>query len=119
MAFEDLVRLVILAVAMIGGIAAFAAWREARITQKMLRTLTAHQLKIPLSAVLSSLYTAHDHIDRLPRKQTCDLLETAIAEAHELDRLLSAFLTLSHDDLGFDRKRFRRRTHPMQHQRPA
>lgn len=111
MTFEDIVRLVILAVASIGGIAAFAAWREARTTQKMLRTLIAHQFKTPLSAVLSALYTAHDRRHEMPEEALSELLETAIAEAHELDRLMSGFLSLTGAGDVPERGRFRRRSH--------
>jgi K+-sensing histidine kinase KdpD len=90
-------RVAIAIVAAIGGITAIAAWREARATQKMFRTLAAHQLKTPLSAVLSSLYTVYDHSEHLSAARLHELLETAISEAHELDRLLSGFLTLSVD----------------------
>jgi K+-sensing histidine kinase KdpD len=81
--------------AVVGSVAAYAAWREARAAQRMFRTLGGHQLKTPLSAVLSSLYTVYDHGDQLPPDRLHELLQTAISEAHELDRLLSGFLALA------------------------
>jgi signal transduction histidine kinase len=107
-------RLAIALVAAVGGIAAIAAWREARAAQRMFRTLAAHQLKTPLSAVLSSLYTVYDHSDHLTAARLHELLETAISEAHELDRLLSSFLTLSVESGSTGRLRtFRRPLHVL------
>jgi K+-sensing histidine kinase KdpD len=117
--FADVMRVVIAVLAAIGGIAAFAAWREARTTQRMLRTLAGHQLKTPLSAILSALYTLYENPDRLPHDRVSELLETAIAEAHELDRLVSGFLSLTSsgaEDMAA-RGRFRHRVHAMRNWR--
>jgi signal transduction histidine kinase len=110
--FADGIRLVIALIALGGGLVAFAAWREARRTYRMLRTLAAHQLKTPLSAVLSSLYTLHDHGERLTAERRRELLETAIAEAHELDRLVSGFLTLGYE-FDEDHRSFRTFRSPL------
>jgi signal transduction histidine kinase len=78
-------------------LAASGGWWKSHKIEKLLRALSAHQLKTPLSAVLSSFYLAHDRLDQLPRKRVEELLETAIAESHELDRLISGFVTLAPD----------------------
>jgi signal transduction histidine kinase len=113
--YADIMRLVIAVIATLGGLAAVAAWREGRTTQRMLRTLAAHQLKTPLSVTLSSLYTIYEYKDRLSDERVSELLETAIAEAHELDRLLSGFLTLTGSDSesARERGRFSRRLHAL------
>jgi signal transduction histidine kinase len=87
-------RLVMIGNVTVGGVAAFAAWREARTTQKMLRTLAAHQLRTPLSVVVGTLHTIQKHKDRLTDEKLCDLLAQALNETQELERLVSAFMTL-------------------------
>jgi K+-sensing histidine kinase KdpD len=117
MSLANATHLAIALFAAAGCVAAYGAWRQARATQKMFRTLAGHQLKTPLSAVLSSLYTVYDHSDQLPPDRLHELLETAISEAHELDRLLSGFLALSVNARHEGRLRtFRRPLHMLKRQ---
>jgi signal transduction histidine kinase len=87
-------RLVMAGNVTLGGAAAFAAWRESRTTQKMLRTLAAHQLRTPLSVVVGALHTIDKHRERLSDEKMDELLDMALNETRELDRLIGAFMTL-------------------------